>query len=440
MSAYAFVPRGICFGLACVLSSLPTVSRATTAQLSPEQIVTLAEQFLGQGRLNDAAVLLDSLAGQNDGGPQRVFLQGLLALERKQYREAARFFREVLRDRPDSPRVRLELARTLFLAAKWSAADYQFRLADVKNLPPTTHRIINSFRQRIREQRRWTATLELGLAPDTNVNQGSESDIAIIYGRPFQLSDDARRRSGVGLTGSTSGEFRFLRRPGSAIVVSGFANFVEYDGPLFDDYLVGGAVGRQQDLGQGRLTVSATGFHRWYGQRPYAIGYGIRAQYGAPVGKWQRTMQVAVQRITYPRSPVQTGLSLSATLGVGHSLTASSAATAQLSVTRQQARDAGYAFIDGGLNLAYYRELPVGLSMAVDLSVDRTIYDAAITAYGPAARRQWRGRTSISLAKRDWLFAGFAPAVKVTQALQRSNISLFDFARRRIELTVTRPL
>lgn len=421
-------------------SSAPAVAQAVSAQLTPSQIVTLAERYLNDGRIDDAAVLVEGLATHEDGGSQRLFLQGLIAVERKQYRDAERSFRHILRDEPNAPRVRLELARTLYLAQDWSASEYQFRLADAAALPVSTHQIITRFRQQIRERRRWTATVELGLAPDTNINQSTDNDVAVIYGRPFQLNPDARRRSGIGATLSAAGEVRVRRRPDSAVVISGFTNIVEYGGSTFDDHLIGGAIGRQQRLAKGRITVSGTGFHRWYGDHPYATGYGVRTLYEAPVGHWQSTIQLSAQRIVYQRSPVQSGVSLTGGLGVGHALTASSYGTAQIALSRQTARDPGFAFIDAGAVLNYYRELPGGVSGGLEATLNRTLYDAAIPAYGALPRSQWRGRAGISLAKRDWLFAGFAPAIRISQSLLRSNIRIYEYDRRRVELTIVRPL
>ena len=108
-------------------------------------------------------------------------------------------------------------------------------------------------------------------------------------------------------------------------------------------------------------------------------------------------------------------------------------------LTRQVARDPGYAFVDGGLTVSIAREFGFGVSAAADVSVNRTAYDAALPAYGTNRRRDWRGRASVALTKRDWLFAGFAPTLRVSQSLLRSNIAVFEFDRRRVELTVTRP-
>src|SRR5690348_18445532 len=64
-----------------------------------------------------------------DAGIEREFVDGMTAFAARDYRHAEVSFRKILDQYPTLLRVRLELARTLFMEKKDEQADYQFRLA-----------------------------------------------------------------------------------------------------------------------------------------------------------------------------------------------------------------------------------------------------------------------------------------------------------------------
>src|SRR3546814_4272449 len=78
----------------------------------------------------------------------------------------------LLRD-PHDTRVRLELARVLFLLHRYAAADYHFRLSAARS-PTSVQHNISLFRRAIQAQRTWRVSVEGGIAPDTNVNRSEE--------------------------------------------------------------------------------------------------------------------------------------------------------------------------------------------------------------------------------------------------------------------------
>ena len=144
--------------------------------LSADDVLAIAGRLIDGGRYDEAQALLDRLAQDSAGGTERDFLDGMIALARKDYRRAEALFRRILAGDPALVRVRLELARTLFLAKKDEEADYHFRLAIAERPPEAVIRNIARFREGIRARRAWRFNISFGLAPDTNINSATDKE------------------------------------------------------------------------------------------------------------------------------------------------------------------------------------------------------------------------------------------------------------------------
>ena len=58
---------------------------------------------------------------------------------------------------------------------------------------------INRFLAAISSRKRLSTSVALAVATDTNVNAATNEESVEIFGLPFQLNEDARASSGVGL-------------------------------------------------------------------------------------------------------------------------------------------------------------------------------------------------------------------------------------------------
>lgn len=66
-------------------------------------------------------------------------------------------------------------------------------------MPPQVALNVRRFIQICRARKRATGSLSLALAPDTNVNTSTSAQTVNIFGLPFQLDDQARATSGIGV-------------------------------------------------------------------------------------------------------------------------------------------------------------------------------------------------------------------------------------------------
>src|SRR6476646_2988855 len=105
-----------------------------------------------------------------DAAIERDFIEGMNSYAAHDYRHAESICRRSLDRNPGRLRVRLELARTLFMEKSDEQADYQFRLAAAAHPPAMVARNIVRFREAIRARRSWRFNFDVGFAPDSNIN------------------------------------------------------------------------------------------------------------------------------------------------------------------------------------------------------------------------------------------------------------------------------
>ena len=121
---------------------------------------------------------------------------------------------------------------------------------------------VRRFIQICRARKRASGNLSLALAPDTNVNTSTSAQTVDIFGLPFQLDDQARAKSGIGVVGSLNTEIqrplshlKWLPRGATNLRVGGLVFRREYSGGQFDDYNYGIYAGPRILTNRGHYSV-----------------------------------------------------------------------------------------------------------------------------------------------------------------------------------------
>ena len=270
------------FACGLVSSTAPAAEVATSNSGDPSA-TTLAEaaRLLSFGQIVAARQLVNSLA---QGDSQRDFLDGMISYSAKDYRRAEAMFRRILDREPRLVRVRLELARALYMEKKDEQADYHFSLAAAEHPSPQVMRNIANFRDAIRARRSWRFNFDFGFAPDSNINSATDKESVDIYGLPFRLDPDARARSGTGRFVGGDASIRLNRFGQIPIYIGGYGRWVRYDDHRFDDAYAGLEAGPEFAVAGGHLRTMATGLMRWYGKRPLVSSVGARVEFEKLVG------------------------------------------------------------------------------------------------------------------------------------------------------------
>jgi tetratricopeptide (TPR) repeat protein len=406
--------------------------------LSANNVLAIAGKLIDAGRYDDALALLDRLAADNAGGAERDFLEGMVALARKDYPRAEELFRKILEKDPNLIRVRLELARTLFLEKKDEDAEYHFKLAIAEHPPEAVVANIARFREALRARRAWRFNLNFAIAPDSNINSATNRDRVDLYGLPFKLDPSARSRSGTGWIAGGDANIRLRRDSKVPIYLGAYGHMVRYSTRRFNDIYVGGEAGPEFRLLGGRLRVTATGLKRWYDGQELVTSVGARPHFDRIIGgKLNIDASLEVRHNDYARRSDVDGWDIEAAFAANRALGATALGFAYASALRGIASDSGYSYWLGRIGFGAQKEIPWGLRPQLAFEFGYQLNDTQLALFG-RTRRDRRFQASASIYKRDWNVAGFAPSIGVTWSRSRSTISLYDQKRLRAEFGIAK--
>ena len=221
----------------------------------------------------------------------RVGMQSLAAAEQADsdeardelYDRAIAAFRLILVNRPELVRVRLELARVFFLNGQDGLARRHFELVLAGGVPPPVTANIRAFMNAMRDRKRFTGYFGAAIAPDSNLNAASESEIVYIdtaFGRlPFQREGDFGARSGVGVSVWGGGEYQQPLSQRLRLRVGADLAQREYSGSDFDQFFLAAHAGPRWLAGPiTQLSLLATAQRQWLGGTPYVDETGVRLE------------------------------------------------------------------------------------------------------------------------------------------------------------------
>jgi hypothetical protein len=385
-----------------------------------------------------AAALPTPQATGFDAAVEREFLDGLSSYAARNYRNAEASFRRILDRDPGLLRVRLELARTLFMERQDEQADYHFRLAAAAHPASQVSRNIVRFREAIRARRAWRFNFDVGFAPDSNINSATDKESVDIYGLPFTLDPSARARSGTGTFVGGDASVRLNRFGRVPIYLGVYGRWLRYRDHDFDDAYAGAEAGPEFELAGGRLRATATGLARWYGRRPLVSSVGAHLDYEKLIGdKWTIGGTLLVRHDDYARRSDVDGWNAELRTSASRPIGSTMLGFAYAGVERSWANDRGQAYWRERLGIGILKEIGWGLRPQVAIDFARQLGDAPLAPFGKA-RRDWLLQGSFSIYKRDWNVHGFAPSLALTATRNFSTVSIYDERRVRGEVRLTK--
>ncbi|WP_126174309.1 surface lipoprotein assembly modifier [Altericroceibacterium xinjiangense] len=407
--------------------------------LRATDLFALAAEAAAKGQSDDPLTLYNALSRDPDIEirTEARFRKGQLLESLGRPADAALEYRAILDAKPDATRVRLELARMLVLLGDERGARRALRQAQAAELPPDTAALIDQFAASLRSRRPFGGSVQVGLAPDTNINRATSARTLETIIAPLTLSEDARGQSGVGLLAAGQAYARVSVAPDLSIVprVSGRGAF--YRESAFNDISGSALLGLEWQLGNDRLTPSAGRTWRWYGDNLLATTDTVTLTWIRPVN---RRMQViasgSAAYADYKQNRLQSGglYDLSATLE--YALDQRSGIGTTLSGTRQDAADPGYATTSGGFVLYGWREAGRTTVFAT-VGARRTAGDERLFLF-LEPRREWLLQASAGATLRQFTWQGFAPTVRAGIERNVSNVGLYDYRRFNTEFGITR--
>jgi hypothetical protein len=416
---------------------MATQALAAPADPSAETIGVEVGAAIARRDWRLAQARVDLLPPDLKATPEVQFVLAFLARRQGRADRAIDIYQHMLDGDGGLLRVRLELADTFLEAGDDRAAEHNYRLALASEASAEVRPTVETRLKSIAERRRWRYSFNVAVAPDSNVNAATDARELQIFGLPFELSDEARRTSGVSLTTSGSAERSLPLKGAARLAIAGYGRFTDNEGASFDDGAIGARVGPQFWLGTVRIDAQALAERRWFGGDPLSTTTGAQTDLQWGWGQVQRHATLSAQRLDYDIGGARDAWIYGAAWDRTRFLSATRFWRLTVAASRADAEVESESFWLGRLSVGVYQTLPAGLAVWVEPSIDRRNYDAP-GGLSDKARRDTELSVAARLVKRDWRWRGFSPYLGVEKSRNTSNLDLEDYDRVRVEFGATR--
>jgi hypothetical protein len=382
-----------------------------------------------------AWVLAGPVHGQatHDAEIQRAFIEGARLLQAGDYEAAAQAFRAILQ-RTNSPRVKLELARTLFLLKQYPESRALFREVQLEaDVPWQVRDNIDAFVHRIDEivgYVRFSASV-VGDSNPRNITSQREFTIGGVR-LTFQPPEDNKRvtglRYGVQAYQPILPESRF------AGYLTG--SYLDYPTTELDRLTVDAGVVKEL-AGEGAPRIRAGIEAGTFGDRrlydfPY-LGY-LQPLSRAPAHNLNAELKFG--RVNFPHFSYLDAVYASGTVSAVQVLSQTVALSLAGTAEDSRAKEAPYSYYGVSLapGIAWLITEPA-LLLKAELALGRRRYGAVDPLFGEE-RVDRRTRIDLSVRSKQWRWMNFVPALVFSIDKTRSNIGFYSYEKANVSLVM----
>ena len=417
--------------LAALLACVVLLTCAARAQEAPPPRDSRTDALFRIGMTALAA------AGRADGEAAR----------RERYDKAIAAFRLILVHRPELVRVRLELARAFFLKGQDGLARRHFELVLAGGVPPVVAANIRVFLNAMQARKRVTGYFGAAIAPDSNLNAASESEIIYVdflgARLPFQRQGDFGARSGLGLSVWGGGEYQHPLSERLRLRVGADLAQREYGGGDFDQLFLAAHAGpRWLASPMTEISLLAIAQRHWLGGIPYTDETGIRLELDRRLTArlWMRGIAAYGERDHRTRDVLDGPVvDFSATLAW------TPAPVLRVHVTvgyeRDHAAAAHWRNLSRWVRVGTSLVLPLGFTLGTSVQAQRTYYEGSGRRHLTLDGRGRRDRTrtfTVSVLNRAFTLFRFSPQIALIHEARLTNAQAQDYDRNRAELRFVR--
>jgi outer membrane protein len=414
-------------------------------RLTAEQLLAKADSLVSEHRFAEAAPLLAALEQVPSLSMEREFLQGYSAVESGKLDDAIKIFRRILNTHPDQTRVRLELGRALMLQGKTMNADHHFRLAaEAKDLPQDVADTIRASRGALKLKRNWGFNFDFGIAPDSNITNGTAVETVDVNVGPFvlplTLDGDARKRSGTGQFATANATARSGFVGETRLLVEGGSQITNYKGKGQDDLTTDLAIGPELDIGADTtLSLQGLSANRWYGGQHVLRSFGLRAGLQHELSPSQRFgLSIDARQNHNAVTAIYSGWQYSGLASYERVIGRRFIASASMFGRRDALNAAAFSDTEVGGNLGIGGELPLGITAGISAGASRAWYDAPMSLFSDQPRKDWRLNGRVQIGLRSLRMLGFSPSIAYNYSASLSSLSIYDSKRSRVRFALAR--
>ena len=391
------------------------------------------------GRLADARAFLEQAEpADDDETVARLFMLGRIEMRLGMPRAAARRFERVLARRPDLTAARLELATAYYAAERDGKARYHFEQSLADRLPSSVEAQVRRFLDRIDNRRRWSSSVSLALAPESNPTRRTASKTVDIGGAPWELDPDSRKASdtGVRISGGTSFSPPISEHLTGVLAATGSAKL--YRRTEWNDISVAGDIGLAVPLDRGAVSGGVRLGRRWFGEAGYNKSVGLWTRGRTLLSNRTRIgMATEIARIDHDDDRIRDGWRLGIRPGLFHALGSTTAIEAEVDLETISAREKrlGSRMVGIGVTLAH--AFQGGLSVRPGIGVWLRRFRGRDPIFGKT-RQDTTIRPSLTVLHRALQYEGFAPHIGYNFETARSNIPIHAYRNHALLLGISR--
>lgn len=380
---------------------------------------------------------------------ESIFQMGNIAMAEGDYDAAIRYYRQILDNNPNLPRVRLELALAYFLNKEYQAAQFHFEFVRATpNLPDTVAQKVDIYLALIRQQKNWSLNFSLGIVPDSNLNNaGSQKQECIntIFGPLCRPLDTKKSDTGLHLTADADYYLRFTKRFGLRNTIN--IDLSDFPTSEFDDHSIHLASGPRYAFDNGEISLQPTIYARCYAGDFYNWGYGLQLNTGWQFGKrWLLSAGSQISKNNYHNDYINnalTGYNWGIFIQPRFYLNNKSFLFGSLQFNQTNAQIKSYGNDNIIYSLGYFSEFKWGFSLMTRLDFIDTNYSSAAwfvidNKFQERTRQDKTMRFYARLSNNKINWKNIIPAISYTFTTRTSNIQLYEFDKHRIEFELIR--
>lgn len=387
----------------------------------------------------EAALRLLDLRPDLAGRPDAVRLRAQLLVELGREREALELLEVHLIAQPNDALARFLIAELHFARGRDQAATLAFQLALAGDLDGERVRLAQGRLDALKVRRQWRVWVGASVAPDSNYNGATEASRVNLFGLPFVLNDEARRRGGVSVSAFAGLERRMPLAGLTHLKIATLGSATDAPGTAFDDLYVSARVGPEWSLNaRTSASVQASVSRRWFGGVPLEddVGAWVEVELdGRSNTSWVASggLESVDSHVSNGRDGWVGGVDVIRTRFLGPS----ALWRARGAVTRLNAYAAEESFTHVHVSAGRLLALPLATYLYVEPYGALRRHDEVSSAFRER-RQDFEYGAELRFTRRDWTVLGAYPFVAVSVLRNESTIPLFEFSRERAQLGFTR--
>ncbi len=368
-----------------------------------------------------------SQLASNDHHPlERLFLEGLISKHKGRLEEAEQIFRTILEQNPNLKPVQGELAHTLALMGRTDAASYHFERLQQRATSVTEREQFEGYLRAISIRKPSGFSTYLSLIRSSNINKGSSEDRFQTGFGNFEIDEEGREQSGIGLSFGLQGFHRYTLSEKHSIILNGSTGANIFENSRFNFYNLEGQAHYQNRTSTRNIVIGPTlnlGFDEGRLQF-WRIGPELRYNKSLP-NQQSLSFSLITQKQRFPSNDARNGYRFEGDLYWRKVINAKRRISLGVEYFAEDANRDFLSHHDYFLAAGYDWIWGRNVQMDVVFRAGRRKFKDLF----PATDRRRKDKVysvSLSALFPQYAYRGFAPRVQYLFTREQSNISFFN--------------